>query len=321
MRPSGVPIPAAPGASGRPRTARRRMSGIRRLRRYPVLPSFVLLFILVLPGLFADVMGEALPFVHDPVQGVLADRLLPPAWVSATRIDGIEVSAEGTWDYPLGTDKLGRDMFSRIVFGARVSLVVAALSIFFAGALGTTLGLLAGYFGGWWDTIIMRLCDTMNAMHSILLAMVLVTILGPGFLTVIVVIALVLWTRYTRLVRAEALVLREQDFVARARVAGGSDARIIVRHIFPNVVNTVIVLATLEVGQVILLEATLSFLGVGIPRPYPAWGLMVADGRELVIEAWWVSFFPGLAIMLTVLSMNLFGDWLRDRLDPKRRHL
>ncbi|HLF05197.1 MAG TPA: ABC transporter permease [Dehalococcoidia bacterium] len=224
-------------------------------------------------------------------------------------------------DYPLGTDKIGRDVLSRIIHGARVSLMVAGISILCGGVVGTALGLIAGYFGGWWDHIIMRLVDIKLSLQAILLALVLAAALGPGFFTVIIVISLILWTRYARLVRAETLALKSRDFVARAKVSGCSNFRIITRHIFPNVVNTLIVLATLEVGQVILLEATLSFLGVGIPRPTPAWGLMVADGRELVVAAWWVAFFPGLAILLTVLSMNLLGDWLRDKLDPKLRNV
>jgi peptide/nickel transport system permease protein len=192
---------------------------------------------------------------------------------------------------------------------------------FFGGLVGTALRLMAGYFGGWWDHVIMRLVDIKLSLQSILLALVLAAALGPGFATVIIVIALILWTRYARLVRAETLAMKSQDFIARARVAGCSRFHIITSHIFPNVVNTIIVLATLEVGQVILLEATLSFLGVGIPRPTPAWGLMVVDGRELVVAAWWVAFFPGMAILLTVLFMNLLGDWLRDRLDPKLRNV
>jgi peptide/nickel transport system permease protein len=212
-------------------------------------------------------------------------------------------------------------MLSRIIHGARVSLVVAVISIAAGGLVGTSLGLIAGYFGGNLDHLIMRLVDIKLSIPSILLALVLVAALGPSFATVIIVIALLLWTRYARLVRGETLSLKHQDFVARSRVAGASTPRLLIHHIFPNVVNTIIVLATLEIGQVILLEATLSFLGAGIPLPTPAWGLMVSDGRALIISAWWVSFFPGLAILLTVLSMNLLGDWVRDKLDPKLRNV
>lgn len=217
---------------------------------------------------------------------------------------------------------MGYDVASRIIHGARVSLIVAGLSILSGGFVGTALGLIAGYFGGWVDHVIMRLVDIKLSVQSVLLALVLVGVMGPGFHTVIIVIALVLWVRYARLVRGETLALKNQDFIAKARVAGASNFRIMSRHLFPNVVNTLIVLATLEVGQVILLEAGLSFLGVGIPRPTPAWGLMVADGRNLIAagNGWWISFFPGMAILLTVLSMNLLGDWLRDKLDPKLRN-
>jgi peptide/nickel transport system permease protein len=226
-----------------------------------------------------------------------------------------------SWAHPLGTDKQGRDILSRIIYGARVSLTVASFSILIAGIIGTTLGLIAGYFGGNIDHLIMRLVDIALSIPGILLALVLAVALGPSFQTVIIVIVVVFWSRYARLVRGETLSIKSQDFVNRARVAGASNFRIITRHVFPNVVNTIIVLATLEVGQVILLEASLSFLGAGLPRPTPAWGLMVADGRDLIVSSWWVAFFPGIAILLAVLSMNLMGDWLRDKLDPKLRNV
>jgi peptide/nickel transport system permease protein len=237
-------------------------------------------------------------------------------------VDGYVLSKPGTWKYPLGTDKQGRDVLSRVIHGARVSLTVALVSITIAGTLGTALGLMAGYFGGNVDHLIMRLVDIFLAIPGILLALVLAVALGPSFRTVIIVIVTIFWSRYARLVRGEVLSLKAQDFVARAKVAGASDIRIMTRHIFPNVVNTIIVLATLEVGQVILLEASLSFLGAGLPRPTPAWGLMVADGRELILTAKiWVALIPSLAIVLAVLSMNLLGDWLRDRLDPKLKNV
>jgi peptide/nickel transport system permease protein len=281
-----------------------------------VLPLVVLLSVLVLPAIFAAQVAS-----HDPIKGDVAKRLLPPAWVGEKVVNGVVVRPGGSWEHPLGTDKVGRDMLSRIIYGARVSLTVALIAIFCGGLVGTALGLVAGYFGGGWDHLIMRLVDIKISLPSILLALVLAAALGPSFATVIIVIALLLWTRYARLVRAETLSLRSRDFVARAQVAGCSTFRILTRHILPNVVNTIVVLATLEVGQVILLESTLSFLGAGIPLPTPAWGLMVADGRALVVSAWWVAFFPGLAILLTVLSMNLLGDWLRDKLDPKLRNV
>ena len=279
-------------------------------RRYPLIPLAILIFVLAIPGVFATQITDA--WLQDPLEGRLTERLTPPVWQSG-----------GTWEHPLGTDKVGYDVASRIIHGARVSLVVAGVSILTGGFVGTVLGLISGYFGGWLDHIIMRLVDIKLSIQAVLLALVLVSVIGPGFHTVIIVIALVLWVRYARLVRGEVLSLKNQDFVSKAKVAGASDFRIMSRHLFPNVVNTIIVLATLEVGQVILLEAGLSFLGVGIPRPTPAWGLMVADGRNLIAagNGWWISLFPGLAILLTVLSMNLLGDWLRDRLDPKLRNV
>jgi peptide/nickel transport system permease protein len=189
------------------------------------------------------------------------------------------------------------------------------------GAIGTALGLISGYFGRWADSLIMRLVDISLSLPTILLALVLVAAVGPSFATVITVLVVLLWARYARLVRAETLAIKERDFIARARVAGASHTRIMLRYIFPNVVNSLVVLATLQVGYVILLESALSFLGAGLPRPTPAWGLMIADGRELIVTAWWVSMFPGLAIMLTVLALNLLGDWLRDHLDPKLRNV
>jgi peptide/nickel transport system permease protein len=233
----------------------------------------------------------------------------------------VRVQRGGNWEYPLGTDKQGRDVLSRLMHGARISLAVSCLAILLGGFLGTALGMLAAFRGGLTDAILMRIVDIKLAFPSILLALTLVVAIGSGFSTVVIVIALLLWARYARVVRGEALTIKERDFIDRARVAGASNLRIMGRHIFPNVFNTVIVLATLEVGHVIILEATLSFLGAGIPRPQPAWGLMAADGREVITSSWWIFLFPCLAIVLTVLSMNLLGDWLRDRLDPKLRNV
>ena len=278
---------------------------MRQARRYPLVPLALLMFLLVIPALFASQVAP-----YDPLQGSLAKRLKPPAWQQG-----------GTIEHPLGTDKLGRDMLSRIIYGARVSLMVSLIAIFVGGVIGTGLGLISGYFGGWVDALLMRLVDISLSLPTILLALVLVAAVGPSFGTVITILMIFLWARYARLVRGETLSIKERDFIARARVAGASHIRIMARYIFPNVVNSLVVLATLQVGYVILLESTLSFLGAGLPRPLPAWGLMIADGRELIVTAWWVSMFPGLAIMLTVLALNLLGDWLRDHLDPKLRHV
>jgi peptide/nickel transport system permease protein len=274
------------------------------LRRYPVVPLAILLVVLVIPALLAPCIAP-----HDPYAGGLGERLRPPVW------------AGGSWDHVLGTDRAGRDVLSRILYGARISIFISMVGILAGGGVGTALGLIAGYYGGWIDALIMRLVDISLALPSVLLALVLAAAIGPSFATVLLVVALVLWALYARQIRGSTLAIREMDFVARARVAGSSDLRIITLEILPNVANTLIVLATLQVGYVILLEASLSFLGVGVPRPAPAWGLLVADGRELVVVAWWVAMFPGLAILLTVLSLNLLGDWLRDRLDPKLRQV
>ena len=293
---------ATPAPNAAPLSAGARPAGrLRRgFKRYPIVSSFVLVALLIFPAITADWLAP-----HDPIQGSVPDRRQPPVFFG------------GTWEYPLGTDRIGRDILSRIMHGAKVSLSISLVGILFGGVLGTLLGLLGGYFRGWLDAVIMRLVDISLALPSILLALVLAVVLGPSFQTVILVVVFVLWALYARQVRGEVLSIRERDFVARARASGNSHARIIVRHILPNVANTIVVLATLQVGSVIILEAALSFLGVGIPRPTPAWGLMVADGRQLIVSAWWIAFFPGLAITLTVFALNLLGDWVRDRLDPK----
>ena len=273
-------------------------------RRLPWISITLIMLLLVIPAIFADVLAP-----HGPREDGLPQRYLPPVW------DG------GTSEHILGTNRLGRDILSRIIHGARVSVKVSLIGISLGGFIGVTLGLMAGYFGGKFDLLIMRLVDITLSIPSILFALVLAAAIGPGLGTVLIVIGYILWAYYARQIRGEVLSIRSQDFIARARVTGASDFRIITRHIPPNVINTIIVLATLQIGFVILLEASLSFLGVGIQRPAPAWGLMVADGREVIVTFWWVSLFPGLAIMLTVLALNLMGDWLRDRLDPKLRQI
>ena len=281
------------------------IEGWAKFKRYPLFALAILLFLMVIPAVFAPWVAP-----HDPFEGSLSQRLTPPVWQEG-----------GTAEHILGTDKLGRDMLSRIIYGARVSLTVSLIAIVVGGVIGTVLGLVSGYFGGRTDAVIMRLVDISLALPTILLALVLVAAVGPSFGTVITVLVVLLWARYARLVRGETLAIKELDFIARARVAGASHSRIMYRYVFPNVVNSLIVLATLQVGYVILFESSLSFLGAGLPRAEPAWGVMVSDGRELIVTAWWVSMFPGVAIMLTVLALNLLGDWLRDHLDPKLRNL
>jgi peptide/nickel transport system permease protein len=245
---------------------------------------------------------------HDPTEGDLLKKSIPPMWME-----------KGQAEHPLGTDRFGRDVLSRIIWGSRISLAVSLVAIGVAGTLGTLLGLIAGYRGGLTDALLMRLTDIGLSLPTILIAVVMVAVSEPSFRNVILVIALLLWPRFARQIRGETLAVKEQDFVALAVVAGRSSAWIIRRHIFPNVVPTLLVISTLQVGYVILLEGTLSFLGVGVPPPNPAWGLMIADGRGFLATAWWMSLFPGLAMLLTVLAVNLMGDWLRDNLDPRLR--
>jgi peptide/nickel transport system permease protein len=273
--------------------------------RRPELPWFpgAILAALVLTAVLAGVLAP-----HSPTAGDITAKLIPPLWME-----------RGSWEHPLGTDRFGRDVLSRIIYGSRISLLVSLIAIGVAGTFGTVLGLISGYRGGLTDVILMRLTDIALSLPIILIAVVMVAVSEPSLGNVILVIALLLWPRFARQIRGETLSIKEQDFVALAVVAGRSSAWIISRHIFPNVVPTLLVVATLQVGYVILLEGTLSFLGVGVPPPSPAWGLMIADGRGFLATAWWISLFPGLAMLLTVLAVNLMGDWLRDHLDPKLR--
>ena len=274
------------------------------LEHVPLFPTIVLAA-LVFTAVFATSLAP-----HSPTEGNIMRKLVPPIWME-----------RGTWDHPLGTDRFGRDMLSRIIYGSRISLVVSLLVIGVAGTMGTLIGLISGYRGGATDAILMRLTDIGLSLPTILIAVVLVAVSEPSFGNVILVISLLLWPRFARQIRGETLAIKEQDFVALAVVAGRSSAWIISRHIFPNVVPTLLVICTLQVGYVILLEGSLSFLGVGVPPPNPAWGLMIADGRGFLATAWWITLLPGLAMLLTVLAVNLLGDWLRDRLDPKLRQL
>tara|TARA_Y100000780_G_scaffold65089_1_gene57732 strand:- start:1436 stop:2257 length:822 start_codon:yes stop_codon:yes gene_type:complete len=243
---------------------------------------------------------------------------------SAQLGDEIEVFTRpaGSSKFLLGTDHLGRDVLSRVIYGARISLLVSIITLLVGGSIGITMGLVAGYYGGFVDEFLMRLVDIKLAIPLILIALVLVITLGQSLWIIVTVLCLFIWPRFARQVRGEVLQLKHMDYVSLAKVSGASTARILFIHIFPGTINTLIVVSTLQVGIVILLESTLSFLGAGVPPPTPAWGSMVADGRDkLAGGVWWISTFPGVAIMLTVMSLNWFGDWLRDTLDPRLRQL
>jgi len=270
----------------------------------PIFPSLVLAALIV-----TAVCAPALA-PHSPTEGDIMRKSIPPVWMT-----------RGTWENPLGTDRFGRDVLSRMIYGSQISLIVSLLVIGVAGTVGTLVGLVSGYRGGSTDAILMRLTDIGLSLPTVLIGVVLVAVSEPSFRNVILVISLLLWPRFARQIRGETLALRQQDFVALAVVAGRPSSWIIFRHIFPNVMPTLLVICTLQVGYVILLEGSLSFLGVGVPPPNPAWGLMIAEGRGFLATAWWMSLFPGLAMLLTVLAVNLFGDWLRDRLDPKLRQV
>ena len=226
-----------------------------------------------------------------------------------------------TWSHVLGGDNIGRDLLSRVIHGARVTLTVSMTALVAGLLVGVTMGLVSGYFGGFTDEVIMRITDIWLGIPFILLAIVVVIAIGQTFAILLILLALTVWSTFVRNVRGEVLSLKERDYVSLARVAGASTFRIIIWHILPGVINTIIVLATLRVGQIILTESILSFLGAGIPPPTPAWGAMVNDGRLYINDAWWISFFPGACIFLLVMSLNFFGDWLRDRLDPRLRQL
>ncbi len=309
------------------------------LRRWPVIP-LILMVTLVISGIFAPVIAPV-----NEIEQSLAFRNYGPTWGKATEFNVIPDPADYDMEitkersaynrakknsfprkkYILGADQYGRDILSRVVWGARISLKVTVYALTSGIIIGSSLGLAAGYFGGWTDEILMRLVDVWNALPFILIALVIAQQFlhqgGAAEGVVIFLIALVAWTPFVRQVRADVLTIRGLDYVMAARTAGASNLRIIIRHVVPGTFSTILVVASLRVGQLILTESTLSFLGAGIPDPIPAWGKSVSDGRAFIEEAWWISFFPGMAIFLVVMSLNFFGDWLRDRLDPRLRQL
>jgi peptide/nickel transport system permease protein len=268
------------------------------------------LALLVLGAVLVCAAGGDALLPHDPNDLDLGSAFLPPAW-----------QAGGSLSMPLGADNLGRDILSRIMAGSRVSVIVAFYAILFSGSIGALAGMIAGYFGGRVDAALMRLIEIQQSIPSIALALILAAALEPGLPTVVVVIVLTYWAWYARIIRGEIMALKGRDYIAFARVAGVGTPTIFLRHLLPNIFNTLIVLATLQVGQVILFEASLSFLGLGIQQPDISWGLMLSDARQYITNAWWAITMPGIAIMLTCLAANVFGDWLRDKLDPQLRQL
>src|ERR1035437_8529871 len=293
--PAAIPIPHPFAA---------RLFGFARTSGFPWIPALILALVIA-----PAIAGEDLAPV-DPNALDLGAAFKTPAWA-----DG------GSIEHLLGTDNLGRDVLSRIIAGARISFIVAFYAIVFSGGLGALIGMTAGYFGGIVDTVIMRLVDIQMSIPSFALALVLATVLEPGLHTGTIVIVIGYWTWYARIVRGEILSLKQRDYVALARVAGCGTLTIFRRHLLPNILNTLLILASLQVGQVIIFEASLSFLGLGIQNPDVSWGLMLADARGYITNAWWAITMPGIAIMLTCMSSNLLGDWLRDSFDPKRRQL
>jgi peptide/nickel transport system permease protein len=274
------------------------------LRRWPVL-SAAIIVILTFVAITA-------PWIvpHDPLDSILLERNVPPAWYE-----------EGTMKYPLGKDPIGRDVLSRLIMGTRISLMIVAVSMIVGTVVGTGLGLIAGFKGGIIDEVIMRAVDIWFGIPFILVALIIAVVVGPGLTTMMGLLALASFGGFVRQVRAEVLSLKERDYVALARVAGASTTRILMVHILPGVSSTVMVIATMSTGGLILAESFLSFVGAGVPPPTPTWGAMVADGRGYMRDAWWITVVPGVAILITVMSLNFLGDWLRDKLDPRLRQL
>src|SRR5919202_436623 len=297
---------ATTGALARPTLVRAPSRAGRALKDVPLIPGGILLALL-LTALLANVLAP-----YDPTLPIAGARVFqPPAWMEG-----------GSPNALLGTDFQGRDVLSRLIFGARVSLLVGLTGTAVAGGIGVVLGILAGYLGGWVDQVVMRVTDAWLALPFLMFAIFLAALLGPGVWNIVIVFGFVYWTRYARVIRGEVLTLREREFVRLAQVAGVGAPKIILRHIVPNVLNTWMVLASLTVGVVIVTEASLSFLGVGVPPPTPAWGLMLAEARStLMVGYWWLTVLPGVCISAVGLAANLFGDWRRIRLDPPRRDL
>lgn len=274
---------------------------VRLLKSKTGLVGLIIVLAVSLMAIFAPFLAA-----YDPAKTDVINRLLPPFW-----IDG------GKMDYPLGTDNLGRDVLSRIIYGSRISLLVGISAVILAGIIGMFFGLIAGFYGKVWDFLIMRTVDSFLAIPNILFMLIILAVLGPSLTTLILVLGGTSWVVYARMVRSETLSVKERDFVRSARAIGAKDFRIITKYILPNVISSFIVIATLNVATTIILEASLSFLGLGIQSPDVSWGLMLSDGRQYIATSWWVATFPGVAITVTVLGVIFLGDWLRDILDPK----
>ena len=267
-------------------------------KRLPWLPIAVLLVLLACAA-FAPWLAP-----HDPTSLNVINSKLAPFKSS---------------EHLLGTDVLGRDMLSRLIYGARTTVQISVIALALGSIIGTVIGLVSGYWGGWLDALLMRVTDAALGFPTILLALVVVVIMNPGPTAIILAVLLTVWARFARMVRGDVLTVKGYDFVTLARITGVRAPVILWRHIFPNVANTLMVVTSLMVGQIILLEAALSYLGLGLPVGAPAWGIMVAEGQEVILDVWWLSLFPGVAITVVVLAFNFFGDWLRDYLDPKLR--
>ncbi len=245
--------------------------------------------------------------------------LLTPYDPGRTSILDSRMAPGDSLSHPLGTDVLGRDVLARLIYGARTAMFISLVALGSGAFVGTVLGLISGYRGGWIDVLIMRTADAALGFPTILVALIIVTFLGAGIQNIILAVVLTVWARFARMLRGDVLSIKELDFVTFAKIAGLSSPMIIARHIFPNTVNTLMVITSLLIGQVILLEASLSFLGLGLPPGSPAWGIMISEGKDEILNVWWLSLFPGIAITVVVLAFNFFGDWLRDTLDPKLR--
>lgn len=265
--------------------------------------GFIILVVVLFCSIFAGFISP-----HDPALLNLPEMLIPPAWCEG-----------GSMNHLLGTDSLGRDVFTRILYGSRISLLVGICSVVVAGIIGTTLGLVSGYFGGFIDRVVMRVADAFHAIPRILLAMVILFVSGPSVFTLIMVIGVTNWVSYARLIRGEVLTLKEKEFVKASRTIGTKESAIIRKHILPNVFSQFIVVSTISVAGSIITEASMSFLGLGIQPPDVSWGVMLADGRNYLATNWWICTFPGIAITITVLGIMFLGNWLRDVLDPKNQ--